>query len=148
MAFDIDDRGYSSRTNALPQALGNSVWEQSHGDEMSALKPAGVAIAQASNNKSAHENCNVKIGHADVIAAVFYRKYCAMTNCNSNSVRLTGKELQVLKSVSRGEAKRSIAESMGVTNHAVDFHYRNIMKKYQVNKGVVAVVKAIKEGVI
>lgn len=103
------------------------------------------AVAHASFSKSGHTNDRDSVRYAEAIATVFYRKYCAVCGSDNNLVELTNKERQVLKAVSMGQTKRRIAESMGVTNHAIDFHYRNIMKKYQVKKIVVAVVKAIKD---
>ena len=85
---------------------------------------------------------------SDAIAAVFYRKYCLISGDGASEVKLTQRESQVLQLASAGETKRSIAVVMGVTDHAVDFHYRNIMRKYKTNRMVVAVVKAARKGLV
>lgn len=110
-------------------------------------KHGSFAIALAKNNNNAEMSSHA-VECIDAVGTAFYKKYCSGTESSKTEVKLTRKELDVLELVSRGGTKISIAETMGVTNHAIDFHYRNIMRKYNTSRIVVAVVKAVKGGVI
>lgn len=104
------------------------------------------ALIKASAVQGVTNKVSSALGYANAIAVVFYNKFCEMKVEPLNFVDLTMRELQVLRQVAKGDTKNKIAESMGVTNHAVDFHYRNILKKYGTNRILVAVVKAMERG--
>ena len=107
------------------------------------------ALVQAKTTRNRTERLNSYVlGLAQAVASIFYSKLCALRADVRPHVYLTCKERQVLAFVAKGHTKNAIAETMGVTNHAVDFHFRNILKKYETNRIVVAVVKAMRGGVI
>ena len=64
------------------------------------------------------------------------------------SVTLTDKEVEVLRWCSTGKSSLVIANEMGVTQHAVNFHLRNIFEKLGVENKISAVVVAIKLGLL
>ncbi len=105
-----------------------------------------IIIANYLNPKRAPMLSTLRV--IEAMAAVFYIIYRSIDLNIYKDVQLTGRESEVLKLVSIGETKKSIADVIGVSSHAVDFHYRNIMKKYQTRKMVVAAVRAVRSGVI
>ncbi|OED43527.1 hypothetical protein AB833_03590 [Chromatiales bacterium (ex Bugula neritina AB1)] len=85
---------------------------------------------------------------SQAIAMILFTKLCAYRDDSCEKVKLSRKERLVLNYVAQGETKLSIAELMGVTKHAVDFHFRNILKKNDTSRIVVAVANAVKSGLI
>lgn len=62
--------------------------------------------------------------------------------------QLTPHESRLLKILAKGHSYRSAAEILGVTQHAVSFHLRNIYEKLQVHSKSEAVAKALREHLI
>jgi len=62
--------------------------------------------------------------------------------------RLTPHESRLLKLLAEGNSYRSAAVILGVTQHAVSFHLRNIYDKLQVHSKSEAVAKALRERLI
>ena len=106
------------------------------------------AVIIATNDKSSMENPPTLLGFTNAIANVFYTRICDLCFEHGSTVRLTPKERNILCMVADGYTKATIAESLGVTSHAVDFHFRNIMKKHGTSRIVVAVAESIRTGVI
>ncbi|MEM7700039.1 MAG: response regulator transcription factor [Verrucomicrobiota bacterium] len=63
-------------------------------------------------------------------------------------VDLTPRELDVLRLLAEGFAKKQIAEELGISYHTVDMHVRAIYQKLQVHNLSGAVAKAIRRGLI
>ncbi len=63
---------------------------------------------------------------------------------NSHSIpRLTRRETQVLSLLSKGQNRESVADILDITKNAVDFHCKNIIKKYD-QKRMVAVFEEVR----
>lgn len=90
------------------------------------------------------------LSEASIVAVHFFKCFSSMhypVN-DTKPVRLTATEREVLFLISRGRTKSDAAAELGVTSYAVDFHCRNIMKKFSTNKMIVAVVSALQFGLL
>lgn len=61
---------------------------------------------------------------------------------------LTPREKQILAGVARGLANKQIAYALGISEHTVKNHLRNIMEKLRVQNRVQAAMVAIRQGLI
>lgn len=109
---------------------------------------AVVKASSASTATQVEHSCASVLSYGYAVAFIFYSRFCAIHGDDQPDVHLTNKERRVLQFVAKGYTKNRIAETMDVTNHAIDFHFRNILKKYDTGRITVAVVKAIKGGLI
>lgn len=66
----------------------------------------------------------------------------------SEPVRLTAREVEVLKWVKVGKTNRDIAEIFGISVKAVEFHIANILRKTGAANRVGAVVVALTQGIL
>lgn len=57
-------------------------------------------------------------------------------------IKLTDKEKDVISWCAQGKSNSCIADIMGISEHAVNFHLRNIYKKLDTNNKTLAVLKA------
>lgn len=64
------------------------------------------------------------------------------------NVKLTERELEVLKLLSQGLEKSEIAERLFVSVHTVKAHTESIYRKFSVNNKVQAIIFAIKNEII
>jgi DNA-binding CsgD family transcriptional regulator len=106
------------------------------------------AIIRARNSPSDSAPRSKVLSFSNAIASVFYTRICSICFEDHYQQRLTKKERHILNLVAKGQTKATIADSMGVTSHAVDFHFRNILKKHDTNRIVVAVAESIRCGAI
>lgn len=61
---------------------------------------------------------------------------------------LTARELEVLSWCAEGKSNWAIGEILGISEHSVKFHVRNVYRKLDANSRIAAVVKAIRMGLI
>jgi DNA-binding CsgD family transcriptional regulator len=64
------------------------------------------------------------------------------------SVKLTPREKEVLNWCLQGKSNTDIAQLLGISGHGVKFHIMNILNKFETNSRTVALVKAIRAGII
>lgn len=69
------------------------------------------------------------------------------TNKNKKTA-LTDREKLILELTAKGLSKKQISKELSISYHTVDFHLRNILDKFSTSKSIVAVVKAIKLGIL
>lgn len=67
---------------------------------------------------------------------------------NARGVKLTPRETEVLKWCAAGKSNWSIGEILGISEHGVDYHMRNILRKLDADTRITAVVKALHSGLI
>jgi two-component system, NarL family, response regulator LiaR len=60
-------------------------------------------------------------------------------------ITLTGREVEVLRCLTRGRQYKEIADELGVTIETVRQHIKNIYRKLNVNSRIEAVVKFLKK---
>lgn len=61
---------------------------------------------------------------------------------------LTDIERDVLTWIARGKSYHDVSVMLKMSSHTVDYHFRSIFKKLEVNDRVLAVVKALTYGLI
>lgn len=66
----------------------------------------------------------------------------------AESVRLTPRELDILRLIADGEGNKSIAYLLGISQHTVKFHISSIFEKLNVSSRTEAVKKGITRGFI
>jgi DNA-binding CsgD family transcriptional regulator len=66
----------------------------------------------------------------------------------NRTVRLTKRELEVLKLVVEGRSSKDVADALYVSKRTVDFHLANIYDKLQVSNRVQAFRRATRLGLI
>lgn len=77
---------------------------------------------------------------------------CVMAIINVSSsgpeLRLSRKQVSCLELISQGKSSWDIGEILGLSENTINFHVKSILKALGTNSRVVAVVKAIKLGLI
>lgn len=66
----------------------------------------------------------------------------------NNEVKLTARELEVLKLMAQGKTNIEIAKELIISSHTVKAHICNIFEKMHVAARMSAVLYALKEGII
>lgn len=67
---------------------------------------------------------------------------------NARGAGLSAREMEVLKWCAAGKSNWSIGEILGISEHGVDYHMRNILRKLDADTRITAVVKALHSGLI
>jgi len=67
---------------------------------------------------------------------------------NNMTVRLTHRELEILKLIAEGKSNRQIASLLFISGRTVNVHRSNIMKKLDINKVTDLVIYAMKNGLV
>ena len=67
---------------------------------------------------------------------------------STSSVRLTSREMQVLRGAAKGHTTKRLAKDLGLAPPSIETHLRNIFKKLGVNNRGEAVSSALKLGLI
>ena len=66
----------------------------------------------------------------------------------SEDVRLTKREIEVLAQVTEGKSSREVAEALLVSKRTVDFHLANVFGKLGVNNRLQAFRRAVRLGLL
>ena len=111
-----------------------------------------VAMGFASSDPGVNLDKNA-IATLKALANQFHFAYCELkreSNLSEKNINLnlTRKELEILKFCAEGKSKGVIGDILGISRDTVDFHYRSIFHKLQVNERVHAIIVAIKYGLI
>lgn len=106
----------------------------------------GVALASSHGKTDAAHSLSL----LHLLALQFHAAYSARLlppePCGIPS--LTPRQKEVLKWLAEGKSRWVIGEILGISEHAVDFHCRNIFRKLGVASGRMAVIKALQLGLI
>lgn len=108
---------------------------------------AGVSLATSEKRDHNHYQ-------RDLMTAMSNHMYMRFIDLSSSqqkvieNIILTNREREVLIWVGQGKSNHKIAQIINISSNTVDFHLRNIFKKLDVNSRVLAVVKAMKLGLI
>lgn len=103
----------------------------------------GIASSVGGTDPNAH------LTQLYVIGLQFHTVWSAMNAPQVVALpRLTTREVEVLKWCAQGKSNWAIGEIMGISEHGVHYHLRNILRKLQVDSRTTAVVKAYHLGLI
>jgi len=112
---------------------------------------AGVSLA-SSEKRDSFDTIEL---HRDLLTAfsnhlyICFRRLCEhQDNQPVKNYVLSDKERDILSWAARGKTDYEIGIILGISNHTVDWHMRNIFKKLEANHRVLAIVKAISYGLI
>jgi DNA-binding CsgD family transcriptional regulator len=81
-------------------------------------------------------------------ALQLHTRHVMLTAPKEAAVRLTPREHDILAWSLQGKSKWAMGEILGITEHGVDFHLRNIYRKLGVTSRVHAVAKAVSLGLL
>jgi len=104
----------------------------------------GMASSEANPDVSRH------LKEIQVLSTQFHVLFSALHNQEAPvpTGTLTKRETEVLKWCAVGKSNWAIGEILGISEHGVDFHVRNILRKLDADTRVTAVVKAMHSGLI
>ena len=108
---------------------------------------AGVGIASSAGGIKPDKFLLHKIGAMAVQFHLAYTEKEARYD-HIADIHLTGREQEILLWAAEGKSDSIVAEILGITHSAVRFHMNNIFKKLDANERTLAVVKAIRHGLI
>ena len=110
---------------------------------------AGMGFASSHGGVDINKNT---LSFINAVAHQFNLVYRELISIENNSfiknIHLTSREKEVLNWVSIGKSNWEIAQVLNISEHTIDFHLRNIFKKFHVTSRISAVVKAIKLHII
>lgn len=86
----------------------------------------------------------------EMLSVQFHTAFSSLHDASRSAegTQLTPRELEVLKWCARGKSNWTIGEILNISEHGVDFHMRNILRKFNADSRITVVVKAIHAGVI
>lgn len=106
----------------------------------------GVGLASSEGNPDVAKH----LKELQILTTNFHICYSAVHDKkrNAHGVQLTRRENEVLKWCAMGKSNWAIGEILSISEHGVDFHMRNILRKLDADSRVTAVVKALHGGLI
>lgn len=106
----------------------------------------GVGMASSVANRDVSRF----VKEIQVLSTQFHVLYSALHDRERNvrGASLTAREREVLKWCAVGKSNWAIGEILSISEHGVDFHMRNILRKLEADTRVTAVVKALHAGLI
>lgn len=107
-----------------------------------------LTIKKSDIKKFFDGNYNLNIRVDKGIVSKYITKENTNTVYDENSLNLTTRELEVLRSLAKGKTNNQIAKELVVSTHTVKAHVANILQKLNVEDRLQAVVKAITEKII
>lgn len=109
---------------------------------------ATLATKQAQTSQRAAD-AQVQI-QAHVLAVIFHSRYSALCGAQAQDplIGLTPRESECLGWVAQGKSSWDIGQLMAVSEHTVNFHLKNAMRKFDTASRVTAAVRAASLGLI
>jgi len=106
----------------------------------------GIGLASSEKNPDLIQHLKV----LQILSTHFHVLYSGLHDDkrNASGVKLTARESEVLKWCAVGKSNWAIGEILCISEHGVDFHMRNILRKRDADTRVSAVVKALHGGLI
>ncbi|MAS36095.1 MAG: hypothetical protein CL610_18955 [Anaerolineaceae bacterium] len=110
-----------------------------------------VGVGFASSHGGVDLNPNV-MSAVQMLTNQFHQRYMGMMRDRNGiprrPVQLSAREKEVLLWSSRGKSNYVIGEILCISTHSVDTHFRKAFRKLEVNDRIMAIVKAIRLGLI
>ncbi|MFC1672834.1 autoinducer binding domain-containing protein [Pseudomonadota bacterium] len=112
--------------------------------------PMGEVYGLGLASSVANPDVDRHLKEIQILSTHFHVLYSGMHDDQRimDNVTLTPRELEVLKWCAAGKSNWSIGEILGISEHGVDFHVRNILRKLEADTRITAVVKALQSGMI
>jgi len=112
--------------------------------------PMGEVYGIGMASSMANPEVDKHLKEIQVLSTQFHVLYSALHDHGQtvSDTVLTARESEVLKWCAAGKSNWAIGEILGITEHGVDFHVRNILRKLDSDTRVTAVVKALHAGLL
>jgi DNA-binding CsgD family transcriptional regulator len=105
----------------------------------------GVGLASSAGGTDARH----VLAHLNLLSVQFNVAYQALHASRAVAeVRLTPREREILLWCAKGKSNWTIGEILHISQHGVDFHLRNVLRKLSADSRITAVVKALRLGLI
>ncbi len=113
---------------------------------------AGIGVASSTKGRVTEKDAKRRLSLMNAISHQFYVAFCALHKREFDPERtqvvLTDREMQVMRYMAMAKSNIEMSDILRVSEHAVDFHVRNILQKFGVSNRLVAVLKAVSIGVL
>jgi DNA-binding CsgD family transcriptional regulator len=114
---------------------------------------AGIGCASStSQGKIVGKELKHRLSLLNAISHQFYVAFCALHERKANfaekQIELTERELQIVRLLAAGKSDSVIAQVLGTTESGVNFHNRNIFRKFGVSNRITAVMKVVHSGIV
>lgn len=108
---------------------------------------AGFGLASSVPDLGLDKNA---LSYMNLLAQQFYQVYLSLEGPPRNAVpvRLTEREQEILKWCANGKTRWEIGNLLGVSENTVDYHLRSIFRKLDTRNITVAVLAALRRGLI
>jgi DNA-binding CsgD family transcriptional regulator len=108
---------------------------------------AGFGLASSSRNLDLDNNA---LSRMNLLAQQFYQAYLSLEGAadDAGAATLSEREQEILKWCARGKTRWEIGRILGVSENTVNFHLRNIYRKFDTRNITVAVLTALRHGLI
>jgi LuxR family quorum-sensing system transcriptional regulator CciR len=108
---------------------------------------AGFGLASNTRDLNFDQNA---LSYMNLVAQQFYQVYHSLESVaqDDNVVYLSDREREILQWSANGKSREDIGTILGITKNTVDFHLRNIYRKFDTNNITVAVLTALHNGLI
>lgn len=110
----------------------------------------GIGVASSNQKKpDSEKEAQYKMGLLNMIAHQFYVRFCALyqrADIRDRNVMLTNREIEVVRGMALAKKDDTIAHDLNLSSHAVNFHVRNILKKFDAPNRTFAILKAVNSG--
>ena len=108
---------------------------------------AGVGAASSSGGVALNKD---HVSYINLLCQQFYNVFIDIEKQNTHKelVQLSEREQEILKWCANGKTKWATGEILNISEHAVDYHVRKILKKFDANHITVASIKALHHGLI
>ncbi|MGH1376252.1 MAG: helix-turn-helix transcriptional regulator [Alphaproteobacteria bacterium] len=109
---------------------------------------AAIGLANTSGNVEVTKDTLSKVRAISFQFHMAYAEKESMVEQEYTNVKLTDREREILLWVSEGKSDPVIADIIGVSYPTIRYHMNNVFHKLNVNERTLAVVKAIRHGLI
>ncbi len=141
--FDLNQAETRVMDEAREAGLRSGVSVPLHG-------PWGAVSVVSFASSNDRNDCARRLGHLHAIAAQFSVAYTGESGEGSvqASPRLSEREKECLRWSAQGKSSWDTGVILGISEFTVNFHIKKAMQKLETNNRIVAVVKAIRFGLI
>lgn len=113
---------------------------------------AGVGLASSAKKDAVDQNLDLITAYCNHFYIAFMRLHMRLSGDDNNkqvpNITLTPREREILTWVYKGKSKEVIGEIIGISDHGVDYHLRNVYRKLNAHDRICAVSKALSLGLI
>jgi DNA-binding CsgD family transcriptional regulator len=112
--------------------------------------PGGEVVGASVASSSPHPDSKRFLNQLNLITVQFHTVYTALCAeaVAAPTPSLSNREREVLQWAARGKSNWVIGELLNISDHGVDYHFRNILRKLEADSRITAVVKGLYLGLI